>query len=61
MYYTLIKDYFEKEYYPSNGDLSSRLFVKTIDYTFFLPYYMIIVCSYVKEWSTGILMLQIIK
>ena len=60
MYYTLIKDYFEKEYYPSNGDLSSRLFVKTIDYTFFLPYYMIIVCSYVKEWSTGILMLQII-
>lgn len=59
-YYTLIKKYFETEYYPSNGDLSSRLFVKTMDYSFFLPYYMIIVCSYIKEYTTGVLMLKII-
>ncbi len=59
-YYQLIRKYFEEEYYPSNGDLSSRLFARTTDYSFFLPYYMIIVCSYLKEQATGILMLNII-
>ena len=59
-YYQLIKKYLEDEYYPSDGDLSSRLFAKITDYNFSLPYYMIIVCSYVKEYATGILMLKII-
>jgi len=59
-YYTLIQDYYEKEYYPSNGDLSSKLFAKVMEYTFYLPYYMIIVCEKNKKMETGVKLFDII-
>jgi hypothetical protein len=59
-YYNFIKDYYENEYFSGNGDISSNLFSIVMDYTFFLPYYMIIVCEHLKKWDTGILMYRII-
>ena len=40
-YYTLIQKYYENEYPMDN--LSSKLFARVMDYTFYLPYYIIIV------------------
>ena len=57
-YYSLIKNYFENEF--KLHELSSFLFARITDYTFFLPYYMIIVCEKVREYSTGIKMYSII-
>ena len=59
-YYLFIKDYYENEYYLSDGDLSVKLFAKVMDYTFYLPYFMIIVCEHLKKYQTGILMFKII-
>ena len=59
-YYSFIQNYYEKEYTPSDGDLSSRLFAKTKEYSFFLPYYLIIVCERLKKYDTGIFMLNVI-
>ena len=59
-YYTFIQDYYENEYYPSDGDVSSKLFARVKDYTFYLPYYMIIVCEHLKRHNTGLLMYKLI-
>lgn len=59
-FYTFIKDYYENEYYNSDGDISHKLFATIIDYTFYLPYYMIIVCWYSKKHEEGILMYNLI-
>ena len=59
-YYTFIQDYYENEYIPGNGDLSSKLFATIMEYSFYLPYYMIIVCDHLKKMKTGILMYQVI-
>ena len=59
-YYTFIQDYYENEYYPSNGDVSEYLFANVSDYSFYLPYYMIIVSEHLKKHSTGILMYKVI-
>ena len=55
-YYLWIKNYFENEV----DDLSTKLFARTLDYTFYLPYYMIIVSEKVKDHNTGIKMYIII-
>ena len=53
-------DYYENEYFKSDGDISVKLFAKINDYTFYLPYYMIIVCEHIKKYTTGILMYRVI-
>jgi GR25 family glycosyltransferase involved in LPS biosynthesis len=57
-YYSLIKNYYELEYL--SDDLSTKLFANVMDYSFYLPYYMIIVCEKLKLYSTGIKMYNII-
>jgi len=57
-YYNFIKNYYENEY-PLD-DLSTKLFANIVDYTFYLPYYTIIVCEKVKDYTTGIKMFDII-
>ena len=59
-YYTLIQEYYENEYFNSDGDLSTRLFARIKDYSFFLPYYMIIVCERLKKYDTCVFMLGVI-
>ncbi len=58
VYYTLIQGYYEKEYLTDN--LSTRLFAVVMDYTFYLPYYMIIVCEKTGHLDTGLKMFEII-
>ena len=57
-YYNFIKAYYENDY-PTD-DISTKLFARTLDYTFYLPYYMIIVCEKMKNFDTGIKMYNII-
>ena len=57
-YYSLIKNYYELEYFTD--DLSTKLFANVMDYSFYLPYYMIIVCEKLNLWCTGIKMYNII-
>ena len=57
-YYTLIQDYYENEYLTDN--LSTRLFAVVNDYSFYLPYYMIIVCEKLGRTSVGLKMYSII-
>ena len=57
-YYLLIKDYYEKKYL--NDNFSNKLFVNSLIYDFYLPYYMIIVCDKVQDHDTGIQMYRII-
>mgnify|MGYP003336706283 CR=1 FL=1 len=52
-YYILIKDYFEqhylKIYMEKNGLIENKLFFEHDKSSFFLPYYMIIVCDKIKD------------
>jgi len=57
-YFNFIRWYYLNEYL--SDDLSTKLFANVMDYTFYLPYYMIIVCEKVKDYSTGIKMFDII-
>jgi len=57
-YYNLIKNYYENEY-PTD-DLSQKLFSKIPDYSFFLPYYMVIALNYTGDFETGFKMFDVI-
>ena len=57
-YYNFIKKYYENEY--RFEDLNKLLFANVLDYTFYLPYYMIIVCEKMKDHPTGLKMYNII-
>ena len=57
-YYSLIQNYYENEFKPEI--LNSFLFARSMDYTFYLPYYMIIVCEKIRNYSVGIKMYSII-
>jgi len=59
-YYNFIKWYYENEYLSGTDDLSTKLFARTLDYNFYLPYYMIIVCEKTRDYSTGIKMYLVI-
>ena len=57
-YYMLNENYYEK--YKKKDFANDKLFLRTSDYTFFLPYYMIIVCERIKKYDVGIKMFEII-
>jgi predicted O-methyltransferase YrrM/tetratricopeptide (TPR) repeat protein len=55
-YYTLIQEHYEKAF---RADLLQQyLFAKVPEYTFYLPYYMIIVTDRVKRTNVGVRMFQ---
>jgi len=57
-FYTLIQNYYENNYI--NDNFSNKLFVWECDYSFFLPYYMIIVCERLQKYEIGLKMYDII-
>jgi GR25 family glycosyltransferase involved in LPS biosynthesis/tetratricopeptide (TPR) repeat protein len=57
-YYQFIQDYYENEY--RQDDLSKKLFANVIEYSFYLPYYMIIVADKINKRSIGLKMYEII-
>ena len=57
-YYTLIQSYYESQY--DTRDLSGFLFAKGEEYSFYLPYYMVIVSERVKRYDTFHKMYQLI-
>jgi len=59
-YYSLIREYYENDYYLGNDQLNNKLFAKIMDYTFFLPYYMVIVCEKLGFHQLGLKMYSII-
>lgn len=59
-YYLLIQDYYENRYSTGKDDLSTKLFVRTMDYSFYLPYYLIILCENIKKYDLGIKMYLLI-
>jgi len=60
-YYTLIKENYENVYLNDNGGcLSEYLFVRTYEYDFYLPYYMIIVSERLKKYDTFAKMYEMI-
>jgi beta-1,4-mannosyl-glycoprotein beta-1,4-N-acetylglucosaminyltransferase len=59
-YYLLIQNYYENEYSTGKDLLSTKLFARTTDYTFFLPYYMIILTERMQKYELGINMYLII-
>lgn len=59
MYYTLIQKYYEDSFFLY-GITDNFLTVDITEYTFFLPYYMIIVSDRTKHHNTGLKMFRII-
>jgi hypothetical protein len=57
-FYELIQDYYENDYI--NDTFSKKLFLYEDNYSFFLPYYMIIVCERLKKYDIGLKMYDII-
>ena len=57
-FYELIQNYYENDYI--NDNFSKKLFVNERDYSFFLPYYMILVSDKVKDYETTLQMYKII-
>ena len=57
-YYLLVSKSFESTVLTAH--LNDKLFVRTHDYYFYLPYYMIIVCERLKKHDKGIKMYEII-
>lgn len=57
-YYSWIREYYENEY-PSEC-LTSKLFCNVFDYTFYLPYYIIIVCGKTNKIDIALKMFTII-
>ncbi len=58
IFYLLIQNYYENDYINDNFD--SKLFVSFPIYSFFFPYYMIIVCERLKKYDIGLKMYDII-
>lgn len=57
-FYTLVQNYYENEYLLDN--FNNKLFLSFNDYSFFLPYYMIIICERLKKYDIGLKMYAII-
>jgi len=57
-FYLLIQDYYENKYI--NDTFDNKLFVSNDLYSFYLPYYMIIVCERLKKYDIGLKMFNII-
>ena len=58
LFYTLIQDYYENTYIKDT--FCNKLFISESDYSFFLPYYMIIVSERLKKYDIGLKMYDII-
>lgn len=56
-YYANIQNYYEKQYLQDN--IGKRLFAYNMDYTFHLPYFMIIVSEKTKQYEIGLKMYDI--
>ena len=56
--YSMIQEWYETRFL--NADLSSRLFAKTDEYDFYLPYYLIIVAEKTKRYALGAKMYEIL-
>jgi hypothetical protein len=57
-YYNLIENYYEN--YKNINFANDKLFLRLDNYSFFLPYYMIIICERIKKYDIGIKMYEII-
>ena len=57
-YYKQIQIFYETQ--CTKAALSKKLFVYTLEYTFYLPYYMIIVAERSKEYDLGLKMYEIV-
>ena len=57
-FYELIQNYYENDYI--NDDFLNKLFINHDDYSFFLPYYIIIICERLRDYDTGLKMYYII-
>lgn len=57
-YYTNIQNYYENQYLKDN--IGKRLFAYNMDYTFHLPYFMIIVADKTKRHEIGLKMYDIL-
>lgn len=55
--YSMIQEWYETRFLTD--DLSSRLFAKTDEYDFYLPYYMIIIAEKTKRYALGAKMYEI--
>ena len=58
MYYSIFKNYYENNY--KTNTIDNKLFVDNSKFNFYLPYHMIIICYYEKQFETGINMYKII-
>jgi hypothetical protein len=58
MFYTMIQNYYENDYLTDN--FNGKLFVSYPIYSFYLPYYMIIVTERLKKYDIGLKMYDII-
>jgi GR25 family glycosyltransferase involved in LPS biosynthesis len=59
MFYSTVKQWYETKYL-SIIDFSNFLFISVALYTFYLPYYMIIVCAQLKLFEEGLVHFRII-
>ena len=59
-FYTLIQENYENKYLNGTFDFDGKLFVNCDDYSFYLPYYMIIVSEILKKHEIGLKMYSII-
>jgi hypothetical protein len=57
-YYMNVKDFFENSYL--NADMSRKLFINPDRYSFFLPYYMILIADKVQDFKCVVRMYEII-
>ena len=59
-FYTLIQENYENKYMNGSFDFDGKLFIKCEEYSFYLPYYMIIVSEKLKKHDIGLKMFSII-
>lgn len=59
-FYTLIQENYENKYLNGSFDFNSKLFLISTEYSFYLPYYMIIVSERLKKYEIGLKLFSII-
>ena len=57
-FYTLIQNYYENNYI--NDSFNNKLFVNKNIYSFYLPYYMIILCEKLQKYDLGLKLINIL-
>lgn len=59
MYYSVVKEWYETKFL-SVTDFSNYLFITVAIYTFYLPYYMVIVCAQLNDFAAGLIHFRIV-